>query len=448
MPKSGFKSAQPGSAKIDAPHQPQTARRDPLTGLFDQDHLNQELEKTLAKSRDEPVAATLALLQLENFYEIRSWVGRSEANLLLSDIAQLLVKSLPESVLLCRCQHYEFAALLFDECSVNARLITDRVKLALQSEASSSIPPQLELRCGVGLASVASNIPSAEVMFARARHSLSLAHYRTANDAQMPVVAAIPVASALAKLQQALQAEKLQLTFQPLVSLKEDGLKHYEVRTRLPGEEGSLPASILFEAAIQNAMGAEVDRWVIRKVLLLLRHSDDRALRLTISLTQNSLVSPRFFDWLQKTMAKHSSLGEQLVFQISEIDVLIAQHHMDYVCQNLNQLNIKLTISNFGCTADPFRYLPLLRAHFVKLDVSLLEKINVDPHKSRQLAKTVTKLHENGLRVIAAMLEDMSILPLLWKARVNFIQGHCMQEPGTTLDFEFLREQTIGLQRK
>ena len=147
-------------------------------------------------------------------------------------------------------------------------------------------------------------------------------------------------------------------------------------------------------------------------------------------------------------MAQHSSLGEQLVFQISEIDVLIAQHHMDFVCQNLDQFNIKLTISNFGCTADPFRYLSLLRAHFVKLDVSLLEKVNVDPHKSRLLTETIMKLHESGLRVIAAMIENMSILPLLWKARVNFVQGYCMQKPGTTLDFEFLREQTIGLPRK
>ncbi len=42
-------------------------RRDPLTGLFQQDYLGQQVEKTLLKCRQGPLEATLALLQLENF---------------------------------------------------------------------------------------------------------------------------------------------------------------------------------------------------------------------------------------------------------------------------------------------------------------------------------------------------------------------------------------------
>ncbi|MDP6416478.1 MAG: diguanylate cyclase, partial [Gammaproteobacteria bacterium] len=132
-----------------------------------------KLDQILQESHSEPIAATLALLQLGNFYEIRHWVGKSEANLLLSDIARLLKKSLPDAVTLCRCHHYEFAALLLNECSINARPITDRAKQALHSAVSSVIPPQLELKCAIGLAVLEPTIPSAEVLFARARHQLS-----------------------------------------------------------------------------------------------------------------------------------------------------------------------------------------------------------------------------------------------------------------------------------
>ena len=164
-----FESEEQGAAHA-------TAR--PLTGLFEQDYLGQQVEKTLLRCRQGPLEATLALLQLENFYEIRSWVGKSEASLLLSDIARLLEKSLPDKAVLCHCEHYEFAVLLLDECSLNARLITDRVKLAMQSTVSASIPPQLELKCGIGLAKLSRRIPSADVVFARARHDLGLGHHR------------------------------------------------------------------------------------------------------------------------------------------------------------------------------------------------------------------------------------------------------------------------------
>ncbi len=245
-------------------------------------------------------------------------------------------------------------------------------------------------------------------------------------------------------LQNALRKRMLQLTFQPLVSLKQDGLKHYEVRTLMTAGAASLPTALLFETAVQNALGETIDRWVIDSVLARLDQCGDADLRMTISLTQNSMVSPQFFDWLGNALSRYQLHSEQLVMQISEIDVLIAQHHMDFICSKLNELNIRLTISNFGCTSDPFRYLPLLRAHFVKLDVSLLEKINVDPQKARQLANLVTELHENGLRVIAPSIETMTVLPLLWRCRVNFIQGYWLQQPEDTLEFEFLQEQTIA----
>lgn len=415
-------------------------KRDALTGLYEQDFLSQQVDKVLHRCRAAPVEATLALLQLENFYEIRRWVGKSEASLLLSDIARLLEKSLPDKAVLCHCEHYEFAVLLLDECSVNARLITDRVKLAMQSAVSASIPPQLELKCGIGMAKLGRQIPSADVVFARARHDLGLHHHRS--DVPLPQ---IPPAAALRCLRQALRDNQLRLSYQAIACLKEDGLQHYEIRTHLAHSDAELPAVTLFESAVQNAMGEAIDRWVIEQALHVLQHEGRRTLRLTVSLTQNSVVSPKFFHWLECRMKHFGSCAEQLVLQISEIDVLIAQHHMDYFCHKLELLNINLSISQFGCTADPFRYLPLLRAHSVKLDITLTKKLSMNSIKFQRLNHTISQLHEAGLRVIAAMVDDMSLLPVLWRSKVNFVQGYCLHKPASTMDFVFLKEQTLTL---
>lgn len=418
-------------------------QKDPLTGLYEQDYLTQTLERLLVENRARKIPATLGLLQLENFYEIRSWVGKSEANLLLSDIAGILAKTLPQKVLLCRCRHYEFGILLVNDCSINAQLITDRVKQALLSTVSASIPAQLELKCGVGLAVVESGIPSAEVLFARARQNLSLAHYQNDDETQSentnPLVA-------LKILQQTLRDTELKLCFQATVNLAEDGLRHYEIRCLFPKDSGTAANRALFETAASNALGEEIDRRVVTQALNLLKQGETHDLRLTITLTHNSLVSPRFLQWLETELATGRQFARQLVFQLSEIDVLIAQHHLGYFCEKLQQHNIKLCISHFGCTNDPFRYLSLLQAHFVKLDNSLFAKINVNARQYQQLTEVIARLHEYDLEVIAPMLEKMPLLPLLWQAKVNFVQGYRLHEPSPSMDFQFLKDETLTFQ--
>lgn len=418
-------------------------QKDPLTGLYEQDYLTQALERVLVENRARKITATLGLLQLENFYEIRSWVGKSEANLLLSDIAGILTKTLPQKVLLCHCRHYEFGILLVNDCSINAQLITDRVKQALLCTVSTSIPPQLELKCGVGLAVVENGIPSAEVLFARARQNLSLGHYQGGDETQAentkPLIA-------LKILQQTLRESELKLCFQAAVNFIEDGLRHYEIRCLFPTNSGMAANRALFETAASNALGEEIDRRVVAQALNLLKQGKPDDLRLTITLTHNSLVSPRFLHWLEAELANKLQIARQLVFQLSEIDVLIAQHHLGFFCEKLQQLNIRLCISHFGCTNDPFRYLSLLHVHFVKLDNSLFAKVNVNTGQYQQLVEIIGRLHEHGLEVIAPMIEKMSLLPLLWQAKVNFVQGYCLQEPSPSMDFQFLKEETLSFQ--
>jgi GGDEF domain-containing protein len=107
MPVDSKNKTQQANANL--PHD--AAKLDPLTGFHQQDYLDEILNKNIQDHKHIPVTVSLALLQLENFYEIRTWLGKSEATLFLSDIARLLKKTLPSSVLLGRCKHYEFAAL-------------------------------------------------------------------------------------------------------------------------------------------------------------------------------------------------------------------------------------------------------------------------------------------------------------------------------------------------
>ncbi len=408
---------------------------DPLTGLPNRNLLEDALRRAL----DDGGPATLALLQLENFYEIRSWVGKSDASFLLADIARLLRAKLPGSVTLYRCEHYEFAVLLRNENSVNARPITDRVKQALQTAVSELIPPQLELKCAVGLAAAEPGVTGPEVLFARARHQLSVALFRRHGEQRLSAMHEVDGFDPLA-LEPALGRQPLALNFQPIVSLLPDGAERYELRCRLPLENRRLAPLRLFEIAVQNALGGIIDRQLITRALALLREKNAPALCLFIKLTQNSMVDAEFFQWLRRELSGQAQLARQLVFQISEIDALIAQHHLQYLCEQLAGLGIRLSVSNFGITENPFRYLPLLSIDYVKINLPAADGTGAGGQRWRQLLQ---RLRESDLRVIAALVEDVGLLPQLWQSGATLAQGNCLAEPADAPAFQFPREIRI-----
>jgi len=412
---------------------------DALTGLPNRAFLENALRAALEDGRP----ATLALMQLENFYEIRSWVGKPDASLLLCDIARLLQHNLPEGVLLCGCENYEFALLLRNEHSMNARSITDRIKQALQSAASESLPPQIELKCAVGLAAAEPGVSGPEVMFARARHQLSVALFRRHGGDRLSAMHEVDGFDPL-ELGPALERQPLLLNFQPIVSLLPDGVERYELRCHLPLENNRRLAPLrLFEVAVRNALGGVIDRQLIRRALDLLRgrHSEElaekQAICLFASITQNSLVDPGFYRWLETEIAGEARLAEQLVLQVSEIDVLIAQHHVQYFCEHLSRLGIRLCIGNFGLTDNPFRYLPLLNADFVKINLPAADQSDGGRGQTRRLLR---RLEQYDLRAIVSLVEDINALPWLWRGGARLAQGYCLGRPGAGPTHRFPEE--------
>lgn len=417
--------------------------KDNLTGLYSLEAFSHQLDQLIADSIYTESPMTLLLLQLANFYEIRTWIGKNEANFLLNDLARLLEKTVPANSLLCRCHNHEFAVLLVDEGSRKSLRTADSIKLALQSSSLQTIPPQLDLKCGVGLTGINEYTPRSEVAFARARHNMSRHHDQQPIGQSFTNFSQQQTSQLLKKLTNAIETERYKLSYQATVSFTEDGLRHFELRSRLSDKESSLPAAAFLETVIQNALGVALDRWVIEQAITLLRADSDGNLQLTVNLTQNSLVSRSFLKWL-KTVASDPSLDiRMLVLQISELDVLIAQHHLEAFCHVINSLGIRLCISHFGSTHDPLRYLPLLKAHYIKLDQSLTELVATDRSKHQQLEALIHQIHDRGMKVIAPMVEQIEELPLLWDSGVDFVQGYCLHKPGTDLNFEFIKNQEL-----
>jgi EAL domain-containing protein (putative c-di-GMP-specific phosphodiesterase class I) len=230
-------------------------------------------------------------------------------------------------------------------------------------------------------------------------------------------------------LRQSLQDENLLLVYQPTVCLRADAREYFEVRVRIPMADRLVYPAEFLDAANQHGLGERLDRYVLTHAMRAIRHQANERLRLTINLTANSLLSQTLLAWLTAELQRQHQNPRQIILQVSEADFLSAP---------------ELSLTHAGRSLDPFRIPGEVQAEFVKLDRSLLQNIDVDTRHRERLYEVVSALHGQGIRVIAPMVEDVKLLPMLWQAKVNFVQGNCLQQAVDHMDFGMFNEEELS----
>jgi EAL domain-containing protein (putative c-di-GMP-specific phosphodiesterase class I)/GGDEF domain-containing protein len=416
--------------------------QDLVTGLPNRGSLLTRIEAAIAQAIEERGENVLALARLQGFDDFLSLVGRAAANYVLVDTATLLRQSTPADALVAHCGEGEFAVLISGPDNAAQALLASAA--TLDSRLQALLPAGTDLRLSIGSTFINELTPSAELAVDRARHNLTVRE----NSSPAAVAPEDPYGTPeqmFQRLEEAFEHEDFILVFQPVVSLKEDGLERYEVRIRLQDHGTLIYPPRFLELANQHGLGEQIDRWVCSKSLQLLQERQNPALKLTLNLTHNSVISEAFLPWLQQQMLARRIQAGQLILQLSELDVISSPAYVAGFCKQLRALDIPLSITHYGCTLHPGQYASLDDADFVKLDKSLLHGIGQDAGKRERLNTTVKSLHARGLLVIAPMIDQIELLPLLWQASVNFVQGNCLQEPSARMDFSFVQDEEITL---
>lgn len=426
-------TARPAPARDAASMEP-----DGLTGL----PRRAALHRRLATQKPDPSQpATLALLQLANFYEIRQWVGAAESDRLLGEVANALSVVLPAGAGLFRCDHFEFAVLLDSPGAGPLDRLCERLREAVRQAGEDLIPPQLTLRCVVGTARRAADSRHPEILFARARQSLSRALPGRDSDAVYPGAGCNADRATLAA---AIAEGGLEYSFQPLLHWQDERVRHFEMRCRLRRGRECWQGETLFETAVSHALGEALDRAAVLRAMACLSDPRHPGLTLTVNLTLGSLVSVAFLGWLDAQLRRHPDAVGRLALQLGEIDLLIGQHHAEHFSRALASLGLALSVRHFGCFEDPLGYLCLLRCARVRLDASLSEQIARAGEMTPRLQGLLSELATLDIEVVAGMLSELSGLPRLWEAGIAAVQGECIAPPLPEPCFAFPEETVLG----
>ena len=425
----------------------QISSRDLLTGLYNRQFLMGALAENITKAVKNNETGALAYIAVDNFMGIKSQVGIAGTDLLLGDLANLLKEQVGEDSVLARMGDDAFCIMSQPGDKKTMAETAERIRKAIEDNLFDIDGRTVPVTVSIGVDAITDNSPKAEELMARAHSTSAEVRKQEGHEQGNGVLVYTPQAdssedqsSSIAEIQEALEQNRFRLLFQPIINLRGEGEEHYEAFVRMIREDNEevSPYDFLPPAGPSDT-AITIDRWVILQSIkqLASHRAEGHDTRLFLNITAETLQDKTFIPWLSVALKAARLSGDALVLQIREGDANNYMKQAKEFAKTIHELHCKLSISQFGCSLNPFNTLKHIETDYVKFDGSFTEEIKKTEEAKEQVNEMIKTLQNAGKLSIIPMVENAGVLATLWQAGVNCIQGYYLQAPAPEMNYDF-----------
>ncbi|TDL97290.1 EAL domain-containing protein [Stutzerimonas stutzeri ATCC 17588 = LMG 11199] len=420
--------------------------QDPVTGLLNRNSFVEVMDTAVERAVNAGQSATLAYIRIDRFAALQADIGLTDSDQLLSQLATLLRGHFPSDTQLARFADDVFTVLqpgvIPQQAEAELRALLGEVEGHLLDVGGRTV----QVTLSIGVAGLDEKTAKAQDAIERAHRCAdelsdgnALKIYNPADE----LAAAANRGDIAAMLKQALENNSFRLLFQPIISLRGDNFEHYEVLLRLLDPQGAeVPPNEFLSAASEAGLASKIDRWVIlNSIKLLAEHrAKGHSTRLFLHLSAASIQDASLLPWLGVVLKASRLPGDSLAFEFGEADAVAYLKPAKALAQGLSGLGCRIALAQFGCVLNPFNTLKHLDAEFIKVDGSYTQDLS--RQENQEALKTLlAELHEQRKQSIVPFVESATVLATLWQAGVSYIQGHYLQGPSQSMDYDFSSDE-------
>lgn len=218
------------------------------------------------------------------------------------------------------------------------------------------------------------------------------------------------------KLKELIESDKLVCYYQPIRSLVDKKLHHYEALLRI--EDGGtviFPDKILPDLEDSHLYSFLTKR-VVEYNIGILRL--DTKMRISVNLSADDLVN----DSILSLLAQNADLSERMFIEILE-NKSIDYKKVELSIQKLKLFGYKICIDDFGTGYSNLSHLLNLSIDYLKIDGSIIKEIHHD-RRAYSIVKTFALFcRQNNIEVIAEFIDNQEIVDILKSFGVQYGQG-------------------------
>ncbi len=418
-------------------------KRDLLTGAYNRQYFMGALQGLVG--RDGTQGAVLYVAP-EDFKSIQDRIGIAGGDAVIADLAGLLKKHLSDSSdILARFDSDVFTIIVPEADMDNAENIAQGMLKAIEEHIFDANGQTVSLICNIGGALYHEDIHDVQELLVRCEKA-----YRNASGNGKHVAIYNPLQEGMAEREQAsllikqiktaIRNNRMQLLFQPIVSLHGDPVENYEVLLRMLDDNGHplMPGEFMPAAEQAGLMGG-IDRWVLAHTVkaMVERLRSGKRTNFFVKLSTDSLRDEKLLPWLRDLLRAAKAQGNFLTLEMSETVTSSNLKLIKPFIEGLRQLRIRFTIDHFGLAPNFTNLLRHCDADFLKIDGSLIRGIAHNPDDQARVREITGLVKDAGKKSIAEFVEDANTLATLWSCGIDYIQGYFLQGPMAVMDYDF-----------
>jgi diguanylate cyclase (GGDEF)-like protein len=407
------------------------AYTDPLTGLPNRAGLMQELGQATADPDAAP--ATLLFVELDGLDATREDAGREVLTAVVAEIARRIRATVRGEDVVARMGGGAFAVLAHGDDPD-----ADRLAARCLSVIEQPIPTSagiVELTAAVGLVPLEAGL-GVEELLARSDLAVRAAQGAGPGTARRYEPALGDAAARRDRLRTDLQGavarDELFLLFHPIKALDDQRITGVEAELRWRhGALGDIPPEEFLPLAERAGLIGDLERWALEQVATLavrLPATDD-PLRIGFKVPTGYLTSGTLVPDVERVLERSGLAPERLVLQISAPAVISEDERTALDVSSLRLMGVHVALNGFGSGDSALAHLTRLPIDIVKLDRSLITRIDRDP-QSRALCESLVGIGRAlGLDVVAEGVETPAQLAALEGFGCGFAQGFVIGRP-------------------
>ena len=418
------------------------AQHDTLTGLYNRSYFQGELERVISRSTRHTADCALLYLDLDQFKYVNDTVGHAAGDRLLKECTAMLRKNIREGDLLARFGGDEFTILLYDIDQDHVLPVAENIRAMFEHYRFMDSGKTFNITCSIGLTIIDTHITTADEAMARADLACNISksqgrncvHEYTEGDNEKTSMA--EDMGWVARVRDAIDNDRFELYYQPIVSLSSQEIHAYEVLLRLPTDDGkSIKPGGFIPAAERFGLIHHLDRWAVTHAMQYLAelHGSNNQIRFSINLSGLAMEDSELLMLIQDILRNTGLNPTALTFEITETAAIANLQAARKFITRLKDLGCHMALDDFGSGFCSFTYLKHLPVDSLKIDGAFVQGL-VSTHVDQAMVQSMNQIaHALGKTTVAEFVENRETWQLLQEYGIDYAQGHFLGKPNSRL---------------
>lgn len=399
------------------------------------------IDEMLAGAEGSGPQHSLMYILLDNFMAIRDEVGVVESESVVREVGELIESACAGEDEVARFGDCTFTILCRATTVEKAEEKAEGIRKAVEAKIFEQGGRSLVTTASIGVCSIRRNDTRAKDIISRADLACESARLSGGNR----VIRSSAIADEVTirgndedhrdMVLKTIEEQRIRTYYQPISSLREESLVHFEVLIRLVDESGDMILPGEFFAMAEGAgYSSAVDRIVVENTLKVISESSDQRVKYFIKLTRQSVTDDELPAWIRQKIGEYGVAPQLLVFEIAEHILQSDLGKVSALTGELREIGCQTAIEHYRMATN-LQHLKHVHADYLKIDKGLTGSLEGKGDSLAKVTEIMDLARNNNYITIAEGVETPGCLAVLWELGITMAQGYFIQAPAAVREY-------------